>query len=360
MTCGNGCARSPSSPPNPRCWPGPRTSGGRASSTVRWTRRARCSTRRCASWPGCRRTAADGQPLPAFADAVVGRTHALDDGTRLSTLVLRALAAIYGVAPPAGADERRALWERAGVASDALSAQVLVAGLRPVGDDPLSRALRLWAEAGQASVVTLAQVRACPGLRVVARRVWVVENPSLVTMAITRFGVACPPLVCTAGWPSSAAITLLRQLAASDADLRYHGDFDGDGLRIAAHVMTRTGARPWRMAAADYLAAVAAMPSEAVRADAVPAAADHPAAAAPAGSTGVARPGHVTDAPWDQDLAAALRARDIAVPEERLADILLADLAGDVRAGDGRSHRSHDLHGDSRAGGPVALAEAPD
>ncbi|OAA27486.1 TIGR02679 family protein [Frankia sp. EI5c] len=270
---------------------------------------------------------ADGRPLPALADALLGHTHALDDGTRLSVLVLRGLAARYGGPAPTGAEERRALWERAGVASDALSAQVLVAGLRLTGDDPLSHALRLWADAGQASAVTLAQLRAFPGPRAAEEggkarvggepggggtvAVGVVENPSVLAMAIARFGARCPPLVCTAGWPSAAAILLLRQLAQAGLRLRYHGDFDGDGLRIAAHVMARTGAVPWRMATADYLAALPSV-LEGERPEIVRVA---------------ARPGQVSEAPWDADLAAAVRANDIAISEERLVPILLADLA---------------------------------
>lgn len=45
---------------------------------------------------------------------------------------------------------------------------------------------------------------------------------------------------------------LLRRFAELGTDLRYHGDFDGEGLRIAAYVMEKTGARPWRMNTADF------------------------------------------------------------------------------------------------------------
>jgi Protein of unknown function C-terminus (DUF2399) len=38
-------------------------------------------------------------------------------------------------------------------------------------------------------------------------------------------------------------------------------------------------------------------------------------------------PGRLTDVPWDPDLATALRAHRMAVPEERVADLLLDDLA---------------------------------
>ncbi len=132
----------------------------------------------------------------------------------------------------------------------------------------------------------------------------VVENPSVLAMAVHRFGPACPPLVCTAGWPNTAAVTLLRGLRAAGAQLCYHGDFDGEGLRIAAYVIDRTGALPWRMSTADYLDAVT----------------DHGPP-----------PGRLTDAPWDPHLAVALAERGVAVPEERVAPVLLDELSAGLR-----------------------------
>jgi hypothetical protein len=73
--------------------------------------------------------------------------------------------------------------------------------------------------------------------------------------------------------------------------LHYHGDFDGERLRIAAYTMAKTGVRPWRMATADYLDAVA----------------KHP---------GKLPPGRITDAPCDPDLAVTMRFKAVAVPEE--------------------------------------------
>ncbi|MGH3985081.1 MAG: TIGR02679 family protein [Pseudonocardiaceae bacterium] len=245
---------------------------------------------------------AEGAPLPVLAQHVLGDPHALDEGTRLSNTVLRALAALHDEPPPTDAAGRRDLWALHGVTGDELSTTVLVAGLATPSSGALATTLRTWASAGQAAVVTLAQLRTAPELPGVTS-VHVVENPSVLAMAVHRFGSACPPLVCTAGWPNTAAVTLLRGLRDGGAALRYHGDFDGEGLRIAAYVMDRTGATPWRMSTADYLAAVT----------------DHGPA-----------PGRLTDAPWDPDLAAALTERAVAVPEERVASALLDDL---VQAG---------------------------
>ncbi|MEU6232164.1 TIGR02679 family protein [Kitasatospora sp. NPDC047058] len=247
---------------------------------------------------------AGGEPLPVLAARLLdGDSHALDDGTRLSSLVLRALAVLYGTDMPDAAEGRRALWSRAGVADDDLSATVLAVGLRPGGDGPVARISRICAEAGHPVGLTLAQLRSPGGFTGPAGPVHVTENPSVPALALRRFGPRCPPLVCTSGWPNTAVIHLLRRLADEGASLRYHGDFDGEGIRIAAHVLAKTGAVPWRMASEDYRTAAAR----------VPAAPD---------------PGRLTPAPWDGALVDAMAERRIAVVEEVVADLLLDDLAG--------------------------------
>ncbi|MGV9878033.1 TIGR02679 family protein [Streptomyces sp. NPDC003006] len=248
---------------------------------------------------------AQAEPLPVFAARVLkGDSHALDDGTRLSSLVLRALATLHDTGVPESAADRRTLWTRAGVADDDLSSTVLVGGLRPAGAGPLARVARVCAEAGQAASLTLAQLRA-PGEFALASDpapvVHAVENPSILALAVSRFGPDCPPLVCTSGWPNSAAIHLLRLLADQGAVLRYHGDFDGEGIRIAAYLLDKTPARPWRMTAVDYRAAAAR-------------------------TSHGPQPGRLTEAPWDPELTRAMAAYGIAVVEELMADVLLADL----------------------------------
>ncbi|WP_433261667.1 TIGR02679 family protein [Actinosynnema sp. CS-041913] len=241
---------------------------------------------------------AAGVPLPVLAEDVLGDPHALDEGTRCAGLVLRALAVIHGVDLPGDAQERRALWERAGVVEDELSSVVLAAGLRLGGVG--GRLLRVCADEGHVAALTLAQVRAT-SFAGAPRDVWVFENPSVLAVAVARFGASCPPLVCTSGWPNSAVIALLRGLSAAGSALRYHGDFDGEGVRIAAHVSARTGATPWRMATDDYLLAL--------------------------GGTRVGTPvGRVTEAPWDGGLASAMRDHGLAVPEERVTPRLLDEL----------------------------------
>ncbi|MFD9814051.1 DUF2399 domain-containing protein [Streptomyces sp. NPDC059080] len=71
---------------------------------------------------------------------------------------------------------------------------------------------------------------------------------------------------------------------------------------IAACVLDKAPARPWRMSAADYRAAVAR-------------------------TSGGRPPGRLTEAPWDAELAGVMAEYGTAVVEELVADVLLEGLA---------------------------------
>ncbi len=194
--------------------------------------------------------------LPALAAQITGDTKALNHGTGLSTLVLRALALQAGVARPGSAAERRDLWDRAGVLVDDLASRVLVLNL-PAEGEGLGEWLTGAARYGTPFQVTLHQLAAHP-IRVSCPRVFVCENPAVLRRACAELGAACPPLVCTEGRPSTAFHRLMGLAVGAGAELWYHGDFDWPGVAIAADVITRYGGRAWRMGASDYRSAARA------------------------------------------------------------------------------------------------------
>lgn len=281
----------------------------------------------------------DGIPLPVFAVRVLGDTHALDPNRRLSALVLKALACMYGVDVPMGAQARRALWEQAGIADDALSVTVLAAGFRPRTAGLVPDILGTCADAGQAASLTLAQLRNCAELVLPGTDVWIVENPSIVSHVLRRLGIECPPLVCLSGWPNSAGMALLSRLGAAGQRLHYHGDFDGEGIRIGAHVMAKSGALPWRFGAADYLSAVQRNSADlAVQAGSVGVGSDPvgldamgpvPLGPVPQG-LGRLPVGRLSPAPWDNALTEVMAQVDVLVAEEEVLDELLQDLTAEA------------------------------
>jgi uncharacterized protein (TIGR02679 family) len=225
-----------------------------------------------------------------------GRPHALDAGTPLERLARQLLATTLG-SPP---EMPRAAWTAAGVEVDPTSTSVLTLCLLAQGDTPVEIALR--ALHGTHVVLTLAQLelqQATWG----QRDVFVCENPSILRAAERALGPRCPPLVCGAGWPTDAVRALLGQLAASGATLRYHGDFDPEGVAIFRLLQREIEAVPWRYDAEAYRTALAEN-------------ADRELPTAPIASE------------RSDPLAQAIAAEGRAVPEELLVDRLLTDLAG--------------------------------
>jgi len=241
--------------------------------------------------------------LGQLAAAVSGDAHGLDDDRLATALTVKALALAAGTQPPASAAERRAVWSAAGVAPDSVSGTAIVYGLRPPGDDPWSQMMRSRADLGLVSHLTVLELAALPDEVVLAspgRAVWVCENPQ-VLQAAARTATAAT-LVCLLGNPSSAGSMLIRRLVLGGSSPAYHGDFDWSGVAIAGR-MIAAGCVPWRLSANDYRAAVSAD------------AARLPLSGAPVRTE------------WDPDLSRVMAATNVAVHEEALLPLLLADLS---------------------------------
>lgn len=236
--------------------------------------------------------------LPELAVTITGDTKALDHGTTLSGLVLRALALRAGTARPRGAEERRALWESCDVVPDDLASRVLVLNL-PARGQGLGEWLSGAARHAVPFHVTLHQLVHLP-VTVEAPTVYVCENPAVLRRAAGELGTESSPLICTEGRPSAAFHRLASAIVAGGGELLYHGDFDWPGTAIARQVIERHSARPWRMSERDYRGSV--------REDGRP-------------LDGEARP-----TPWDPGLAEAMAEHGRAVYEESVIDALLADL----------------------------------
>jgi uncharacterized protein (TIGR02679 family) len=236
-----------------------------------------------------------------LAFAVAGNSHALDDGSVLGAVVLRAIAARASTPLPSSAGERRQLWAQAGVLSDEVSTTVLTFGLRPVGSSPAAVAIRRRSDAGCESHLTLRDLSRTSGLVPEGVVVWACENPRVLEAAMDAGSRAV--IVCTAGNPTVVATTLLGRLVSDGAALRYRGDFDWPGLAIANRVIEAFGATPWRMRSEDY--------KEALRT---------------AGPEGMALEGEPLDARWDLSLMPAMVRGGVAIHEEAMLDLLIGDL----------------------------------
>ncbi len=241
-----------------------------------------------------------GRPLAQLAAAELGDAHALDAGRAVATLVLRA----FGLDQSAVEGERaRNQWARLGISVNELAAPVLCVNLPATGNALAANMARAAASAGDPVHLTLRMLlRDPPAWDVSGRRVYVCENPSMLSIAADQLGVDCAPLICTNGMPAAAQQTLLRQLIAGGADLAYHGDFDWAGIRIGNFVMRELQASAWRFSARDYDAACT-------------------------GITGTLDGSGRVDALWDVRLSESMYTRRKSIHEEAVWEVLVGDLA---------------------------------
>lgn len=235
-----------------------------------------------------------GRSRTEVAALILGDAHALDTATPMATLVTRALV------ERDGPGSERLVWERAGMPLDFVSAPVLTWGLPLLGDSPAAVAARAMTAAGLPLHLSAAALRQAPPRVLPGIALLVVENPRLVEAAAERNLAA--GVLSTNGNITTASLMAIAALGQAGAQLRYHGDFDVPGLSMTARAMN-LGCVPFRMRAADYLAALSSAATDGV---ALP----HDRSSVPA-------------TPWDPDLAPAFTAHRRVVHEERVMDNLL-------------------------------------
>lgn len=234
--------------------------------------------------------------IAELASGVTGDAHGLDDGAPAAALVLRGLAFALDVPPPTSAAERRLLWQRVGVSTDEISGTVITYGLRPPGTDRWSAMMRERADLGLITHLTLHELRRGGELTRPGEVVHACENPQV----LQRLAAADVdgPLACTSGNPAAAGSLLLRR-----AVVRYHGDFDWPGIAIARRIIDQ-GAQPWLLGCTDYHEAVERLPV----------------------GRRLMLSGRAETTPWDPGLSPAMMTANVAVHEEAIVDLLLADL----------------------------------
>lgn len=239
--------------------------------------------------------------LTQFAAETAGSSHALDSDTPLGRLAVRALAAQLEQPQPQSAADVRALWSLAGLVRDELSTTVLVLNLPVRPGSSLGDILIRLHQDGQPARLTFRQLRhPCEFDSSSSREIFVCENPAVMAAAADRWREQTKPLVCVEGQPSLAAQALLQLLVQQGFSLRYHGDFDWGGVRIANWIWKRYSFQPWRFSLADYLAA----------------------------PPGRLLQGEPAETPWDPALANAMQHRSTAIHEEAVLEQLVCDLCG--------------------------------
>jgi uncharacterized protein (TIGR02679 family) len=216
--------------------------------------------------------------LAPFATRISGDPHFLDFNTfsgRLFYFALQDLALLEQRIPIGQEDEeqdiqqvnastqRLLLYYDAGLLLDTISSSIAVYNLA-YASDSTGQPDALIAHAQQRILILpLHQLLKWKTLTAASQDVYLFENPQVfeaVVDALQKSTSPHPTLLCTSGWPSAAAIRLLDILLETEPTLRYHysGDFDVQGLRIAAHLQKRYphNLLLWHFTPSAYLSAL--------------------------------------------------------------------------------------------------------
>lgn len=247
-----------------------------------------------------------------LAAGLFGSSHALDLGTPLATLVTHALR--YRVGDRKSSE--RALWEKAGILADRVSAPALAWSVPAKGDSPLARQMRGATESKLPLHASLFALRMHPVALQPRTFVLVVENPRLVEAAAERALPGC--VVAGNGNPSAAVMELLAQMRQSGVSILYHGDFDAPGIAICRR-MFDFGLTPWMMDACDYERGILLAKRKRVRLQ--------------RGS------GDCGPTPWDNSLQTVFEKRRMVIHEEFVVDDVLGtycEIAARRREGSGQ------------------------
>ncbi|WP_280274515.1 DUF2399 domain-containing protein [Nocardia wallacei] len=178
--------------------------------------------------------------LAQLAATAADGAHGLDYDTDLGRAVARLIAATAGVArPKRPGREWRAAWAAAGVRCDTVSSRVLTLNLPLDITAGHRRGVPLW--------LTLRDMTGPWHFTPIPSRLYVCENPTIIEAAADELGADCPPLVCTDGIPSLAALDLIAGAAGQDITILVRADIDRAGFTITDTLQSvAPAATPWR------------------------------------------------------------------------------------------------------------------
>lgn len=207
--------------------------------------------------------------LGLFAQRTSGDPHSLDPGRPAGRLFLLALNDLAGT-PVVGQGRMQdiQLYQDVGLLIDTISSNVAVFHLSSAHNLDGSRDPMIATAGARILLLPLGQLVQWRAISPMHTDIYVIENPQVFEEVVAHLQarplvdqmsletLEAPTVVCTSGWPSVAALTLLDQLLIANPlnRLHYSGDMDLKGLQIAAYLIERYPTRCllWHIDVAAY------------------------------------------------------------------------------------------------------------
>ncbi len=205
--------------------------------------------------------------LALFAQRIAGDPHFFDADRTAGRLLRYALTDLTQFATDRDNGNRQIadIYAHAGLLVDTLSSNVAVFNLAAATYNDGTPDVLPQAAGERVLLLPLRQLLAWQSVASTTMDIYGFENPQVFEEVIAGLSRApvkrpLPTLICTAGWPSTAALLLLDLLMGQSPDhhFNYSGDFDLAGLKIAAYLIERypEQCHLWRFDTNSYLQAI--------------------------------------------------------------------------------------------------------
>ncbi|MGO1059532.1 TIGR02679 family protein [Planococcus sp. FY231025] len=196
--------------------------------------------------------------LPVFSQRVSGNPHSFDLSGMNGKLLIHFLNfRLYGGgAPPSGTEQVNELLGQFRILRDDISNFVSFANLLGMRDGAVHPVWQAAVETESAVNMPLRELFMIDGARpAVGQDVYAVENSGVFSSLLDE--VPAAPLICTHGQFKLAGLRLLDLLVESGCCIYYAGDFDPEGIAMAARLHERhpKSVRLWWMDAESYMTA---------------------------------------------------------------------------------------------------------
>ncbi len=193
--------------------------------------------------------------LAVLSAQATSNPHALDGNTTAGKLLLHLLAYRANCDFPKSAEQRDELYYQGGILCDSIASSVTQVGLvLNSNDNEEHPAFYTFRSRREICTLTLTNLAKLFSASSPSGKVYLVENQMVFSQLCDHADRFHSPLVCTSGQPQVAVLRLLDLLNDSKTDLFYSGDFDREGLSIAARLMVRYQGHLhlWHMTPKDY------------------------------------------------------------------------------------------------------------
>lgn len=175
---------------------------------------------------------------PVIASLVTKDPHALDTNRPLLKVLEYYLSYAFDTREPKNAQERTKLLEKIDIVNDTGGCTVATYGLMAMDESGCSMLWETFYQRQEPMTLNLLNLMKVERVKPInAAVVYCFENRSKFYLEIQKNPTISA--ICSAGQPNLAVYQLLEKIAKTNVPVRYHGDFDPEGLLIADKLMQR-------------------------------------------------------------------------------------------------------------------------